>query len=154
MPATTQTSQTVRYRERLWPPFSWWLVAAFLSAMTAAIVFPVWVWGALIIPVVVFILVALWLRSASAVVIVTDTEFIAGPAHIDRSFIAEAQACDEKQSFAERGPLLDALAFLMLRPWEKRLVKVILDDPEDPTPYWLVSSKNPQALAGALNSRG
>lgn len=153
MPATTDSSNTVRYRERLWPTFGWWFVAAFLSAMTAAIVFPVWSWGAIVVPIVVFALVAAWLRSASAVIIVTDTEFIAGPAHIEHSFIAEAQPCDKAQSFAERGPLLDALAFLMLRPWEPRLVKVIIDDPDDPTPYWLVSSKDPQALAAALNSQ-
>ncbi|PID54264.1 MAG: hypothetical protein CSB46_03540 [Micrococcales bacterium] len=31
------------------------------------------------------------------------------------------------------------------------VVRIGLDDPSDPTPYWLVSSRNPQALAAAVN---
>jgi hypothetical protein len=30
------------------------------------------------------------------------------------------------------------------------VVRVELTDPEDPTPYWLVSSRRPDALARAL----
>jgi hypothetical protein len=36
------------------------------------------------------------------------------------------------------------------RPWVKGAVQVHLDDPADPTPYWVVSSRNPTALASAL----
>ena len=29
---------------------------------------------------------------------------------------------------------------------------IVLDDPEDPTPYWLVSSRQPETLAASLRS--
>jgi hypothetical protein len=29
-------------------------------------------------------------------------------------------------------------------------VKVLLDDPDDPTPYWLISSRHPRQLAAAV----
>ena len=29
-------------------------------------------------------------------------------------------------------------------------VEITLDDPEDPVPYWLVSTRRPQQLAAAL----
>ena len=44
----------------------------------------------------------------------------------------------------------DARAFLLLRPYVKTAVRVDLEDPADPTPYWLLSSRRPEALAAAL----
>ena len=32
------------------------------------------------------------------------------------------------------------------------VVRVEITDPADPAPYWLVSSRHPDALAGALSS--
>ena len=40
----------------------------------------------------------------------------------------------------------------MLRPYVKTAVRVELTDPADPTPYWLLSSRHPQALASALDA--
>ncbi len=45
---------------------------------------------------------------------------------------------------------LDARAWLLLRGWIPGVVRVRLDDPDDPTPYWLVSSRHPRRLAAAL----
>jgi hypothetical protein len=51
---------------------------------------------------------------------------------------------------------LDAhpLAFVIQRPWIPGGVRIDLDDPDDPTPYWYVSSRHPQRLADALTSSG
>jgi hypothetical protein len=38
----------------------------------------------------------------------------------------------------------------VLRPYIKTTVEITLDDPEDPVPYWLVSTRHPQRLAAAL----
>ena len=32
------------------------------------------------------------------------------------------------------------------------MVLVVLDDPEDPTPYWLVSSRRPEKVLAALRA--
>ena len=48
------------------------------------------------------------------------------------------------------GPQLDPAAFLVSHQWVEELVMLVLDDPEDPTPYWLVSSKDPEALLRAF----
>jgi len=36
------------------------------------------------------------------------------------------------------------------RPWIGGAVQVLLDDPADPTPYWVVSTRHPVELAEAL----
>ncbi|MDT5038717.1 MAG: hypothetical protein QOE03_3902, partial [Micromonosporaceae bacterium] len=41
-------------------------------------------------------------------------------------------------------------AFVVQRPWINGAVQVHLDDADDPTPYWVVSSRRPAALAAAL----
>jgi len=44
----------------------------------------------------------------------------------------------------------DARAFLLLRPYLRRAVMVPVQDPADPTPYWLVSTRQPERLVRAL----
>ena len=46
----------------------------------------------------------------------------------------------------------DARAYLLLRPYLKRGVRVDITDPADPAPYWLVSSRRPDALVSALEA--
>jgi hypothetical protein len=44
----------------------------------------------------------------------------------------------------------DPLAFVVQRPWVAGAVQVVLDDPADPTPFWVVSSRRPVELAAAI----
>jgi hypothetical protein len=48
----------------------------------------------------------------------------------------------------------DPLGFVIQRPWIPGGVRIDLDDPTDPTPYWFVSTRRPQALAAALYAVG
>ena len=48
----------------------------------------------------------------------------------------------------------DARAFLVTRPYISRAVKVTIEDPADPTPYWLISSRHPRQLTAALHGPG
>jgi hypothetical protein len=38
----------------------------------------------------------------------------------------------------------------VLRPYIKTAVEITLDDPDDPVPYWLVSTRDPHRLATAM----
>jgi hypothetical protein len=44
----------------------------------------------------------------------------------------------------------DARAYLLLRPYLKRAVRIEITDPADPAPYWLLSTRRPDQLAGVL----
>lgn len=150
MSSPASATSDVAYVEKLRPTLTWWFVAAFLSSMTAAMVYPVWHVGAIIVPLVVFALAAVWLSTMGAKILVTDKHFYAGRAHIERSFITDVEPLGKQAAFQARGPQLDARAFLMIRPWVKQAVRVHIDDPADPTPYWVVSTRRPAALARAL----
>jgi Protein of unknown function (DUF3093) len=40
----------------------------------------------------------------------------------------------------------------VLRPYIATAVEITLNDPDDPVPYWLVSSRRPRAFAAAVNA--
>jgi len=138
------------YRERLSP--AWWLVVAlglllpgslliFLPLNPAAgiaVGLVLW-WGSVAL---------LWLSAP--VITVSAEQLSAGSASIERSFIARVDVYDKDDARVQRGTGLDARAWLVLRGWIDPVVKVTLNDPQDPTPYWLISSRRPAQLAHAL----
>jgi hypothetical protein len=143
---------SVIYSERLHVPLRWWVQATmFLATLWLALVvaLPAWLaWtasGGLF--AAVFGILA-WLGSAR--VEVRDGLLHAGPATIPLARIGAAEALDKDATRLVHGIEADARAFLVTRPYIARSVKVVLDDPDDPTPYWLVSSRHPRQLAAAL----
>src|SRR4051812_11756727 len=93
-----------------------------------------------------------WLGSAR--VEVRDGVLYAGPAHISLHLLGAAQPLDAEQTRRVHGVDADARAFLCTRPYVKRAVQVEVIDPEDRTPYWLISTRHPQRLAAVLGGAG
>jgi hypothetical protein len=74
----------------------------------------------------------------------------AGRARISGEFLAGAEPLDADATRRVAGPEADARAYLLLRPYLKRAVRVTVRDERDPTPYWLVSTRDPEHLAAAI----
>lgn len=86
------------------------------------------------------------------VVAVRDGRLVAGRATIPLALTGPAQVLDDVALRHEAGPGLNARAYLCLRGWIPTGVRIPLTDPDDPTPYWLVSSRRPAQLAAALQA--
>ena len=143
------------YAERLSVPLRWWAQGVMLLA-TFWLAFVVAIPGALpwLITGLLGAVLVLALASYGAVrVSVTDGVLHAGRAHIGVEHLGPAQALDAAATRLAAGADADVRAYLVLRPYLKRAVKVAVRDPADPTPYWLVSTRHPEALAAALNQR-
>jgi hypothetical protein len=67
--------------------------------------------------------------------------------------IGEPEAIGKDDIFSERGPKLDPAAYKVFQGSVKTAIKIPISDPDDPTPYWLVSTRNPAKLVEIL-SRG
>lgn len=143
---------TATYRERLHVPLRWWVQATmFLATVWLAFIVALPGWLAWTASASLFGLVYgvfLWLGSAE--VAVRGGVLYAGPAQIPVSHLGAAEALDKDATRRVHGVDADARAFLVTRPYISRSVKVRIDDPGDPAPYWLISSRHPRQLAAAL----
>ena len=139
------------FRERLTVPIIWWVLAGLfsLSVLVAvgAYLGPAWGLGTSIAALLV---AAAIFGSAAILISVDEQEIRVGRASIEHAYIATCRALDAEQTRRRTGVEADARAHLVLRPYIKTTVEITLDDPEDPVPYWLVSTRHPQRLAAAL----
>jgi hypothetical protein len=140
----------VAYRERLWPSPWVFLSTALVIPASLLVFLPISLPVGAVAAVVLYGAIVVVLLATTATIEVTPTTFRAGRAHIERRLIAGAHARHGADATAERGVQLDARAWLLVRGWIPGLVRVDLADPDDPTPYWLVSSRRPEQLAAAL----
>ena len=83
-------------------------------------------------------------------VAVTDGELLVDDARLPVRFVADVVALDAAGRREVLGVGADPLAFVVQRPWIGGAVQVVLDDPADPTPFWVVSTRHPVELAAAL----
>jgi DUF3093 family protein len=145
------------FRERLHVPLRWWLlttafVATLWLAFAVSIPYPVVLWAAT--AVMVLAAAALLVGYGAAEVAVRDGELRAGRARIPAHLLAEPTVLDADATRLQTGRNADARAYLLLRPYVRRSVRVTVCDPGDPTPYWLVSTRRPERLAAALRRAG
>ncbi len=139
------------FRERLTVPIMWWVLASLfaLSVLLAvgAYLGPVWGIGTALATVMVAAAIFI---SAAVVISIDAREIRIGRASIEHAYIASSQALAAEEARQRAGVGADARAHLVLRPYVRTAVEITLDDPEDPVPYWLVSTRHPQQLAEAL----
>ena len=145
-------SQVTIYSERLWPA-PWLFIATALVIPASLLVFlPINVGAGIVVAIVLYLGCVGLLLASAARVEVTDTEFVAGKARLPLGIVGHSEAFVRDEARLERGQRLDARAWLLIRGWIDPVVRVSLTDPNDPTPYWIVSTRRPQAVVDALES--
>ncbi|MGB3286122.1 MULTISPECIES: DUF3093 domain-containing protein [Mycobacteriaceae] len=151
-----RASQTVRYREQLWVPWWWWPLGFVGNGLMAYEVrlglrsLPGWLPFAVFFAITVAAL--LWLGRIQVRVVETDgeVELWVGEAHLPAGVIARSAEVPQSAKSAALGRQLDPAAYVVHRGWVGPMVLIVLDDPDDPTPYWLVSCRHPQRVLAAL----
>jgi hypothetical protein len=83
---------------------------------------------------------------------VDQRELAVDDARLPLSAIGEVTVIDVEARRDLLGQDADPLAFVIQRPWIRGGVRIDLDDPDDPTPYWYVSSRRPAELAAAIRN--
>lgn len=93
--------------------------------------------------------VLLWSMGRASVA-VRDGEIWAGSAHLPIELIDKAAAIGAEAKSAAMGRQLDPAAFVYQKGWVKTMVVLVLDDADDPTPYWLISTRHPERILAAI----
>lgn len=142
---------TIIYRERVLPSKGTFALAPFLAVFFYGVWLPInELVGVATGLLAALILVAILILKAP-VIMVSSSELRVGRARIERKLLGKANVIDQKDAFVERGQKLDSRAFTSFQASVKGMVKVEISDPQDPTPYWLFSSRNPEDLKAALS---
>jgi hypothetical protein len=153
-PPTAPSTPPAGYAERLTVPWWWWLAAVGLTAMLAAEIWlgapgvRAWLPFAVLLPLTV---AGLWWLGRIRLA-VAGGELRVDDARLPVRYVADAIPIDAAGKRELLGIGAHPLAFVVQRPWIGGAVQVLLDDPADPTPYWVVSSRHPVELAAAILS--
>ena len=142
------------YVERLRVPSWWWLVVAVLVASVALAVLPY-------LPRVLGLAVVALFGLATALVVssyghtavrVSDGVLHVGRSTLEGRWIAAVEPLDRRQSTEALSSGANPRDFLVTRPYITDLVRIRLQDPTDPHPHWLVSSRRAEELASAVDA--
>ncbi|TIC86633.1 DUF3093 domain-containing protein [Nocardioides sp. GY 10127] len=147
-------TSTPSYSERLSVPLRWWVQATMMIAtiwLAVAVAAPLWAaW--LVALVCLAVIGLLFVGYGAARIEVVDGHLRAGPARLPLAYVGAVDALDPTRTRMVAGREADHRAYLLLRPYRKRAVRVEVTDPRDPAPYWLLSSRRPDELARALSA--
>jgi hypothetical protein len=144
----------VTFQERLRVPVRWWVlcavaVLAMFVAAAASVGLPV------AVPAAVLAAAGLsaWLLALSRLTTQVDGSGLrVGAAQLPAWAVGEVAVLRGEEASRAEGSSADPRAYYVLRGWVSDAVRVSVADPHDPVPYWLVSSRRPDALARALDS--
>lgn len=140
------------FREVLRPTWWMYLIAAFMIPTIILVMAPINFTLGIVLSIVVYALIVIPMFATSPSITLTETELRVGKAHINREFIGAVSAYSGTYAVTARGPELDARAWIFLRGWINPVVRVDITDPNDPTPYWLFSTRRPEELVAALRA--
>jgi hypothetical protein len=141
----------MRYREVIRTPL--WLLAIIYFFFLSLVIS---IWAALgnnsaLVSFVVLTLTLLTIYLKSGLVIeVDENEVRVGRAHLPRQYFGNLVALDNQQVRRVRTRDADPAAFLAIRFWSPKAVQLFVNDSRDQTPYWLISTSQPEKLLSAL----
>ncbi len=142
------------YDERLRVPWWWWPAALGVAGVIAAEVHSGAPGLQAVLPYAIalpLVLVLLTLGSRGRVQVRDDVLLVPG-ARIGLHHLAAPVVLDRAALRQQTGPMADRDAFVVSRPWLHSAVRVMLTDPADDTPYWVIGTRRPQELAAALRT--
>ena len=143
----------MRYREVIRAPL--WLLAIIYFFMLNLVIS---IWSALgdnagLIALAAVSAAIIWLYIATSLTIeVDDKELHVGKAHIHLSYIGQCVDLDAQAIRQARTRDADPQAFLAIRFWATKGVKIAINDARDQTPYWLISSNRGAELIQAIKN--
>jgi hypothetical protein len=140
------------YTEHLRVPTGWWLLG-----MLNAFMFASFAWAGFSVLVAIGSYVVICGGTAAVLLIwgntsveVSGGELRAGRTTLPLAVAGQVAALDEAQSRLLRGPHADPEAFMLLRPYLKLAVYIEITGEHQDRPYWLIGTRRPAELAGAL----
>jgi hypothetical protein len=143
--------QGVRFKEVIRAPL--WLIA-FVYFLFLSMVLSIWAALGNTPALITFGVLTIWLVylyfKTALKIQVDQTHLRVGNAALEHVYIGEVEVLTPAQVKLIRTRDADPLAFLAIRFWSSKAVKVQVLDARDKTPYWLITTKKGRELLTAL----
>ena len=140
------------FKEVLRPPI--W-VLAFIYFLFLSIVLSVWAAldnRATLVTLALSTIALIWISISMTSEITFDGEVLRiDKATIDLKYLGKVTVLDKSAMRLLRTRDADPAAYLAIKFWEPRGLRIDLNDSRDKTPYWLVTSKRGEEFAALLN---
>ena len=141
----------VIFTEVLRPPI--W-VLAFIYFMFLSLVIAIWAALDTNATMIAFAIATLAIpfiaRSLTSRISIDQRELRIDKAHIELKFLGKVTVLDSDAMRLLRTRDADPAAFLAIKFWASKGIKIEVTDPRDSTPYWLVTSKRGENLSALL----
>jgi hypothetical protein len=141
------------FQERLWPSLGQWTFA-FIMTVSLGIAYGR-AYGndlGLIVAITTTLAAAVGIAVNTPLIQIDELNFRVGRARLPLQYVGKLQKLDDQQSRRARSTDANSNAHFQLRGGIKNTVIVEVTDPQDPHPYWQVSTRKPDALIAALNN--
>lgn len=147
----------VLYEERQWVPWHWWVFGAIaVAVITAQLALnrsALWLY----LPGLFFAVLGVWILlslSSTRIRVELDADgtrwLVAGEGNLPHTVVTRSLAVPKSAKRAAMGRQYDPATFAVSHDWVDEMALFVIEDPEDPTPYWLISTKDPEALLTAF----
>ena len=146
-------TEPIVYRERVRPNFGTFIAVATLLPAVTLVSEPFdYRIG---IAVGLILVMSIWaaLFFLAPVIKVGSSHLTVARAKIPRNLLGKIEEIAKDEIFSERGPKLDSAAYKVFQGTVKTAIKISLNDPNDPTPYWIISTRKPAQLAEVLRAK-
>jgi hypothetical protein len=145
-----KSDSTAMYKERVLPSMAFFFALLFLPMATIAVLLPfseiLAITGGILS--YIFALAITW--RLAPLISINQTSLRVGNAVIEASYLGVVSVVETHEAFVERGRNLNPKAYTRFQIGVNQLVKIEIQDEADPTPYWLVSTRNPELVKSFL----
>lgn len=130
---------------------------AFIYFMLLSLVIAIWAAFDTTATMVTFVIATLAIafiaQSLTSRIRVDQNELRIDKAHIDLQYLGKVTVLDSDAMRLLRTRDADPAAFLAIKFWASKGIKIEVTDPRDATPYWLITSKRGEKLAALLTKQ-
>ena len=142
----------MEYREVISAPL--WLIA-FVYFIFLSIVLSIWAvfdTRVTLTTLAVSTLALIWIAISMKSEITFDGNILRiDSAKIERKYLGQVTVLDRAAMRLLRTRDADPAAYLAIKFWMPKGIKITVVDPRDPTPYWLITSKRGEEIAALLD---
>lgn len=144
------SNRDVNYRERVLPGWSAFLPLLLIFPTFWLAFAPINLFAGIASGSIITLVAVLFMFFNASVIRIGNGEIAVGKARIPVGLVGAIEIAPKGPRLAARIPNLDANAYLALQNSVKGLLKMDITDKNDPTPYWVFSSRSPDKVIRAV----